>query len=478
MYVKKAPAAGRAKSVCPRPFFFAPFWARGLRQNGKGAANFMKRQAKRETADRGAFLAGRYGAYFFLNGLGNGFLLCVSTLMLLARGLDLAQVSLVVAVQSVLSMTLELPSGMAGDLWGRKRVWLASRVFFAAQLALYLTARGPVLFLAAALGGTATALASGTVDAMYYDGWIAARGSGALNRANLLRTALNVGGTAAGTLAGGLMGGADFLRPYTLNLLAVAAAQALCLAAVLALPADAPGPEAAQALHSARGAAGQLKAALGQLAAQARATARAASGAPALIVSLAGAALLGFVLPGPQLYWQPRLQQLAEGADLGVLLGVLSCVSQLGAVAGSFLNAALARFVKSPVRAYALTRVLYLAALGGLALAGDAAGLACWFVAYYLTLGMHAAADDVVLQANVSGDVRGSVMGAQNLLSYAGITLAQLTAAALVQAGIPFLWGAQWAVLAAGSALCGAWYLGARWARRQADKGEETLQIV
>ena len=116
----------------------------------------MKRQAKRETADRGAFPAGRYGAYFFLDGLGNGFLLCVSTLMLLARGLDLAQVSLVVAVQSVLSMTLELPSGMAGDLWGRKRVWLVSRVFFAAQLALYLTARGPVLFLAAALGGTAT----------------------------------------------------------------------------------------------------------------------------------------------------------------------------------------------------------------------------------------------------------------------------------------------------------------------------------
>ena len=74
--------------------------------------------------------------------------------MLLARGLDLAQASLVVAVQSVLSMALELPSGMAGDLWGRKRVWLASRVFFAAQLALYLTARGPVLFLAAALGGT------------------------------------------------------------------------------------------------------------------------------------------------------------------------------------------------------------------------------------------------------------------------------------------------------------------------------------
>ena len=76
----------------------------------------MKRQAKRETADRGAFPVGRYGAYFFLSGLGNGFLLCVSTLMLLARGLDLAQVSLVVAVQSVLSMALELPMPEAMQL--------------------------------------------------------------------------------------------------------------------------------------------------------------------------------------------------------------------------------------------------------------------------------------------------------------------------------------------------------------------------
>lgn len=409
---------------------------------------------------------GRYAAYFAAGGLSNGFTLSVSTLLLLARGLSLVQVSLAVALQSLVSVALEMPSGMAGDLWGRKKVWLASRAAFAVSLGLYLAASGPLVFLAVLCNGVSNALASGTVDAMFYDAWLADRGQGTLSKANLLRTALSTGGTALGALAGGLLSGVAFLRPYTANLLAVAAAQALCLAAVLALPGD-----TARKAPGAGGSGGRMAAALAALAGQAKDTGRAALESPGLLISLSGAVLLGFVIPGPQLYWQPRLEELAGGAGLGVLLGVLSCVSQLGAIAGSLLNVQLAKAVKSPMACYFLSRLALLGALTGLARAGSTAALAAWFVAYYLLLGMHAGADDVLLQAGAAGGVRGSVIGMQNLLTYAGITAAQLAAAALVETGIPFLWGVQAAVLAGGTVLCGAWYLGARWGVRAAERG-------
>ena len=407
-------------------------------------------------------IRGPYAVYFAANGLSNGFTLSVSTLMLLARGLSLSQVSLAVALQGLAAMVLEMPSGMAGDLWGRKKVWLASRAVFACTLVLYLTASGPLVFLGALVNGVSSALASGTVDAMFYDVWLAGRGKETLDKANLLRTALSTGGTALGALAGGLMSGIPFLRPYTVNLLAVAAAQALCLAAVLALPDDAR-PKASQAKNG-----GPERRALAALAGQAKATGRAALHSPGLLISLSGALLLGFMIPGPQLYWQPRLEELSGGAGLGALLGVLSCVSQLSAIAGSLLNVQLAKAVKSPMARYFLSRLALLGALTGLARAGSTAALAAWFVAYYLLLGMHAGADDVLLQAGAAGDVRGSVMGMQNLLTYAGMTVSQLLAAALVQTGIPFLWGMQAAVLAVGTALCAVWYLGACWGVRAA----------
>ena len=409
-------------------------------------------------------IRGPYAVYFAANGLSNGFTLSVSTLMLLARGLSLSQVSLAVALQGLVAMVLEMPSGMMGDLWGRKRVWLASRAAFAVSLALYLTASGPLVFAAALINGVASALASGTVDAMFYDVWLAGRGKETLDKANLLRTALSTGGTALGALAGGLMSGIVIVRPYTVNLLAVAAAQTLCLAAVLALPDDNRPRKSAQDAQHAAG----LKGALGALAGQARATGQAAVQSPRLLVSLAGAVLLGFLIPGPQLYWQPRLEQLSGGVALGVLLGALSCVSQLGAIGGSLLNVQLAKRVKSPMVCYFLTRGALVAALAGLVQAHSVASLAVWFVAYYLLLGMHSGADDVLLQSGATASVRGSVMGMQSLLVYAGATVAQLMATALVTVSIPLLWGVQLAVLAVGTALCAVWYLGACWGVRAA----------
>ena len=164
-------------------------------------------------------------------------------------------------------------------------------------------------------------------------------------------------------------------------------------------------------------------------------------------------------------YWQPRLLELA-GVAPGVLLGVLSCASMFGAVAGSFLTERLSHRLKKPMGMYLLTRGLHLFCLAALAFARSVPAFCAWFVLYYLMLGMHSTADDVLLHTHVPGAVRGSVMSVQSLLVSGGVAVSQLAAAAVLARGaIPALWLMQAAVLALGTALCLAWYLGTRWHR-------------
>lgn len=411
---------------------------------------------------RTSFPLRAYEAFFIFGGLSRGFTLCVVTLVFLSRGFSLAQLSLGMALQSVVSMLLELPSGMAGDLWGRKRVWIAGRAFSLAALMLYLFCSGPVLYLAFLCNGAASALSSGTIDAMFLDGWLAAQGHDSLNKASMVRTVADTGGLAVGALAGGLLSSVAFWRPYTLNLLANAAMLGcMFLTAALFLPADPPRPRPT----------GQSAGPLRLLLAQGAATARAAAAAPALMVSLLGGALLGFVMIGPEAYWQPRLLELA-GVAPGVLLGVLSCASMFGAVAGSFLTERLSHRLKKPMGMYLLTRGLHLFCLAALAFARSVPAFCAWFVLYYLMLGMHSTADDVLLHTHVPGEVRGSVMSVQSLLVSGGVAVSQLAAAAVLARGaIPALWLMQAAVLALGTALCLAWYLGTRWHRPPVNAG-------
>ena len=73
-----------------------------------------------------AFHPFAYLAAFGLSGAMSGMLMCVNTLLMLDRGLSLAQVALGLSLLSITQVLLEVPSGMLGDLYGRKRIWMAA----------------------------------------------------------------------------------------------------------------------------------------------------------------------------------------------------------------------------------------------------------------------------------------------------------------------------------------------------------------
>ena len=99
------------------------------------------------------------------------------------------------------------------------------------------------------------------------------------------------------------------------------------------------------------------------------------------------------------------------------------------------------------------------------------------YITYYLTLGMYACVDSVLVQSETPGnEVRGTVMSAQSLLQMVGAWLSTGGGRAVAgpRASVPGLWLLCAAVLAGGTAAC----LVPVWLLRRAKRRAKPLQNV
>ena len=148
--------------------------------------------------------ARRYLTAFGLAGLGKGLLLPVLSLLLLSRGLDQSTLALATGVFALTVVLLELPSGMASDRWGRRRVYLIAHTIGAVgDLVLAFTGQA---FLGMMLMGAATAFESGSLSSLFFQRWMDARGKDTLPRAASWMNLMETGALAVGALAGGAVG--------------------------------------------------------------------------------------------------------------------------------------------------------------------------------------------------------------------------------------------------------------------------------
>lgn len=99
-----------------------------------------------------------------------GLVIGVTTLLALERGMSLAQLGVIFAMQGFVVLGLELPTGGLADALGRRPVLLASAVVALASGLLYITAHTFGAFIVAMLlQGVFRALDSGPLEAWYVD---------------------------------------------------------------------------------------------------------------------------------------------------------------------------------------------------------------------------------------------------------------------------------------------------------------------
>ena len=345
----------------------------------------------------------------------------VLTLILLSRGCTLTTLSLTVAVYSAAALALEVPSGVLSDLMGRKRVYLLSRLLAGLSYAILLAAHTlPLLMLSSLLRGIGRAFSSGTIDAALLD-----EASGgppeALSSTVSSLLVWQCMGTAGGALLGGILPNpGDYALHPALQLVLVAVT---ALLACRVLPPEAPRPPRYPSL------AGHLR--------QVRQLLQLPAVLLLLLCTVAGGAQQAAV----EIYWQPALLSL-PWPGTQALLGLLSALGFAAAILGSW---ALGRADLSRPRrrwgSYLALLAIRAALTAALALQTGWPGFSGAYLAYYLMLGAFSVPEQVILNAAVPNEARGSMLSFLSLVLQLGCMAGSLSAPLLMGDGsIPRLW--------------------------------------
>jgi predicted MFS family arabinose efflux permease len=194
----------------------------------------------------------RFLALTLLRWLPVGLLIPIFVLIPLSRGLSLTEIGFVFAVQGLVVLALELPTGGLSDALGRRPVLLLASVVAILSMGLFTVADTAAIFAAAmVLQGIYRALDSGPLEAWYVDATLAADPAAEIQHglgrgSAVLSLAIALGALASGALVA--LHPVPGMEPLLLPLLVGLALHVVHLGAVAVLMAEPPRPRHPEAV--------------------------------------------------------------------------------------------------------------------------------------------------------------------------------------------------------------------------------------
>lgn len=391
----------------------------------------------------------RYALVNFLIWLPSGLMLPTMVLLMLERGLGIAEAGLVSGVYSVVIVALELPTGGLSDVLGRRTILAVSALVKAIGLTAMAFADSFAWFLAAGvLQGVARTLSSGPAQAWYVDTVHAAQGPHADLKPGLARgeasgsVALCLGALAGGFLPHLLPDGGPVEPLAVPMLLGASAAVAQLVVALAAMPEPPrPRPGFAEVLRDVP----RTVVTGAHLAVRDRVLAR------LLVASAAVGVALGVI----ELLTPARLAELTGAADSGgTVYGVVAALGFAASAAGHALAPWLARVTGGSPRgamAGCLLTGAALAALAGSVVLDGTAGLAAAAAIYtvlYVGTAAHALLRAEIMHGRVGAERRVTLMSIDSLALQVGAFAGSVGLGALAaRAGTGAAWWAGSGVL-------------------------------
>ena len=156
---------------------------------------------------------------FFSRSFAVGMMTPVLTLVLLQRGAQLYNLSLLLGAYSLTVVIAEFPSGVFADLYGRKKTFLLSCILSMLSYGMMLAANSfAVLFGAIILNGLGRAFSSGSLEALVIDESVS-KGTEKLAKLTGQLSILESAGLAIGAVISGLLStiGRQYVVNITLN---------------------------------------------------------------------------------------------------------------------------------------------------------------------------------------------------------------------------------------------------------------------
>jgi MFS family permease len=370
----------------------------------------------------------RYLVLHGLRWLPVGFLVPVVTLLMLERGLTLSQVGLITAVQGLVVLALELPTGGLADALGRKPVLVVAALVDIGSLALAVVADVfPLFLLVFLLQGIYRALDSGPLESWYVDATLAADPEAPYERG------LNAGAVVVGLCIGGgalLAGGLVALGPLgpfsalTVPVLAALAVEVASLVALVLLLVEVrPAGGVGSLRDSLRAVPGVIGEAFGLLRRS------------RIVLSLVAVELFwGFGMVTFETLLPVRLAEVVGDPDrAAALLGPTGSAAWLASAAGAALIGYVSRWLGAPLSA-GLLRILQGATVVGMALLAGPAGI---IAAHLFCYAVHGASNPLhmgLLHRQVDGPYRNTVISLNSMVAHPASALGGVVLTALAQA--------------------------------------------
>jgi len=368
-----------------------------------------------------------------------GLMVPVSVLLPLERGLTLAQAGSVVAIQGVVVMALELPTGGLTDALGRRPVLVAAGAISLASATLLAVAHSVAAFAVYwLLQGVYRALDSGPLEAWYVDHALAAD-AGADIETGLSRSGVVIGVAVAGgaLLGGGVVALGPFgaISALTAPVLLSILLQAVSLTCVLVLMTEKRPIRGAAALAaSVRGVPGAILGAV-----------RIVRGSRVVAALVAVELFWSFGMPAFETLTPVRLSALLASSDrASALMGPAGSAAWGASALGAALIPLLSRRIGARWTAFTL-RLAQGATVAAMGLLGGVPGV---IGAYLLTYTVHGAANPVhagLLHRQVDGPHRASLISLNSMIGQPGLALGMIVLTAVAGsagAGAAMLLGA------------------------------------
>jgi Major Facilitator Superfamily len=351
-----------------------------------------------------------------------GLVVPVMVLLFRARGLDLAEISILVACYGVTTAVCELPTGGLADVVGRRPILIAAAMLFVAHALLHGLGQSlPVLVMGSIVGGLARALDSGPLQAWYVDAVHSVDPKADLKPGLARGLAVEAAALGTGALAGGalvslapLPSRGEAVVSLSVPFLVSAAISVLSTVAIarwVREPARDPRPG--------------LRAVFVRVPATVQAGVRLAARPGALRRMTLLSASLGVTLVGAELLSPVSFANLLGGEDAAAgPYSVLVTLAFFGSSAGSSMAPAIARLLRSSARGLGLATVLASVAALGIAAPGFALA-ATAYVALYLLLGISGPLASDITHGSARAEQRATILSVQSLtLQLSGVVAA------------------------------------------------------
>lgn len=374
-----------------------------------------------------------YSLITLLNSYAHGILIPVLSLILLSKGITLSSLSLVLGLYALTVVFLELPTGIAADILGRKKIYCLSLLVSMISFTIVLFGHGMlILCIGMMFHGLSRALSSGSFDALFIDWYIDNFGKDKLHKITTRLSVLEALGLSLGAITGGIFpiiskNLLPMLGEYDLNLILKIL---LTLAAVVfscIFITETSITKISERISVKKHIQNSSSFIMNN---------------KKLLFIFISVFSTGFFLSALETYWQPHFKSLFTDNSMFWLLGILAFLYLGAGMLGSIASEKIMdKFKFDNLKLYLSLRLLLAVSIFLMAMQTNIPSFVTLYTISYLFFGMANIPEGVIINSEIPNDIRASVLSTYSLVFQVGALSGSFINSIIINyISIPKLW--------------------------------------